>query len=127
DCPCPYALWELGTPLRSRAEPLLKGHDVESIDELPNRLTGWIFSNEFFDALPVHRVVHRAGVLKEIYVKEHFEEIEGELQEPLDAPLEEGQLADINLEARHWIRRIAESVEHGDHLAIDYDYLRDES
>src|SRR6185295_3677986 len=85
-----------------------------------------IFSNEFFDALPVHRIVRRGAALKEIYVTEDFEEIEGDLQQPLDAPLADGQLADINLEARQWIRRISASMACGYHLAIDYGYLRDE-
>jgi len=125
-CRFPYVILERSPAMRSRQEQLLKGYNVEWIDELPTRLTGCIFSNEFFDALPLHRVVHRAGVLKEIYVNENFEEIEGELQEPIEAPLKEGQIADINLEARHWIRRIAASLEHGYHLAIDYGYLRDE-
>src|SRR5439155_20922506 len=93
---------------------------------LPNGITGCIFSNEFFDALPVHRVVRRGRVLKEIYVTEDFEEIEADLQEPIEAPLAEGQFADINLEARSWIRRIGESLDAGYHLAIDYGYLRDE-
>ena len=43
-----------------------------------------------------------------------------------DAPLGEGHIADINLEAGHWIRRIAASLDRGYHLAIDYGYLRDE-
>src|SRR5207244_8721497 len=49
-------------------------------------------------------------------------------QQALDhkPPLQDGQIADINLKARQWIRRIAASLEHGYHLAIDYGYLRDE-
>ena len=45
---------------------------------LPANLTGCIFSNEFFDALPVHRFVGRSGGVKEIYVGPNFEEIEGD-------------------------------------------------
>ena len=121
-----YMILERSPAMRERQRELLKDYDVTWIDELPNRLTGCIFSNEFFDVLPVHRVVRRGGVLKEIYVNEDFEEIEGELQEPLDAPLAEGQTAEINLEARRWVRRIAASLDRGYHIAIDYGYLRDE-
>jgi SAM-dependent MidA family methyltransferase len=64
--------------------------------------------------------------LKEIYVTENFEEIEGPLQEPIEAPLMEGQITEINLEARQWISRIAASLDRGYHLAIDYGYLHDE-
>jgi SAM-dependent MidA family methyltransferase len=122
----PYMILERSSGMRLRQEQLLREYGVTWIDELPAALTGCIFSNEFFDALPVRRVVRRGGVLKEIYVTENFQQIEGPLQEPIDAPLAEGQLADINLEARQWIRRIAQSLDHGFHLAIDYGYLRDE-
>jgi SAM-dependent MidA family methyltransferase len=122
----PYMILERSPAMRRRQEELLAEHNVTWIDELPSGVTGCIFSNEFFDALPVHRVVRRGGALKEIYVTENFEEIEGELQEPIEAPLAEGQTADINLEARKWIRDIAASLDHGYHLAIDYGYLRNE-
>ena len=125
-CRLPYLILERSPAMRARQEQLLKNHDVEWVNELPIGLTGCIFSNEFFDALPVHRVVRRAGVLKEIYVDADFAEIEGELQEQINAPLGEGHIADINLEAGHWIRRIAASLDRGYHLAIDYGYLRDE-
>src|SRR5262249_9191682 len=82
--------------------------------------------NEFFDALPVHRVVRRSGALREIYVGPNFEEIEGELQRPFDAPVREGFTAEINLEARGWMRQIAASLDRGYHLAIDYGYLADQ-
>jgi SAM-dependent MidA family methyltransferase len=122
----PYLILERSPAMRRRQEQVLSGKNVTWIDELPKGITGCIFSNEFFDALPVHRVVRRGGVLREIYVTQDFEEIEGELQESIDVPLAEGQTADINLEARMWIRRIADSLDSGYHLAIDYGYLRDE-
>jgi SAM-dependent MidA family methyltransferase len=122
----PYMILERSPAMRHRQEQLLADYDVRWIDELPQAITGCILSNEFFDALPVRRVVRRGGELREIFVTEDFEEIEGDLQEPLEAPLEEGQSADINLEARKWIRRIAVSLDRGYHLAIDYGYLRDE-
>jgi SAM-dependent MidA family methyltransferase len=117
---------ERSPAMRRRQEQQLAGFDVTWIDELPKGLTGCIFSNEFFDALPVHRIVRRSGVLREIYVTEEFQEVEGELQEPLDVPLAEGQTADINLDARRWIRSIAASLDRGYHLAIDYGYINRE-
>jgi SAM-dependent MidA family methyltransferase len=41
-------------------------------------------------------------------------------------PVAEGQIADISLEAREWIRKIAASLNRGYHLAIDYGYLNRE-
>ena len=137
----PYMILERSPSMRLRQQEVLKDFDVRWIDELPHGLTGCIFSNEFFDALPVHRVVWRDGILKEIYVTENFEEIEGELQPSVGSvfssgsalsrslkyrPLQEGHITEINLEACEWIRRIARSLDRGYHVAIDYGYLRDE-
>ena len=127
----PYMILERSPSMRLRQQEVLKDFDVRWIDELPHSLTGCIFSNEFFDALPVHRVVWRDGILKEIYVTENFEEIEGELQLSAGAvkyrpPLQEGHTTEINLEACEWIRRIARSLDRGYHVAIDYGYLRDD-
>ena len=144
----PYMILERSPAMRLRQQEVLKNFDVRWIDELPHGLTGCIFSNEFFDALPVHRVVWRDGILKEIYVTEDFEEVERELQPSLGTlykrpnsprsasavarslkyrpPLQQGHTTEINLEACEWIRRIARSLDRGFHVAIDYGYLRDE-
>jgi SAM-dependent MidA family methyltransferase len=108
--------------MRDRQRENLQGVDVTWLEELPREVVGCIFSNEFFDALPVRKIVRRGGKLREIYVTEDFSEVEGELQEPLDLPLAEGQLADISTDARRWIARIAQSLKRGYHLAIDYGY-----
>ncbi len=132
-CRFPYLILERSPAMRARQEVLLRDFDVRWIDELPRGLTGCIFSNEFFDALPVHRFVRRGGALWEIYVNENFEEIEvsavGALYERPGGhrrPLHEGQHIELNLEARQWVRRIAASLDRGYHLAIDYGYLADE-
>jgi len=122
----PYRILERSAAMRERQRHALAGYDVKWIDELPIEFTGCVFSNEFFDALPVHRIVRRNGSLREIYVawdNGPFTEVEGELQSPCDAPVAEGCIADINLEARDWIGRIAASLNRGFHLAIDYGYL----
>ncbi len=125
-CRFPYFILERSPAMRDRQRELLRGYDVQWIDRLPPSVTGCIFSNEFFDALPVHRVVRSGGVLREIYVTENFEEIEGPLQVEIDVPVAEGQVTEVCLEARGWIRDIAASLDRGYHLAIDYGYLRDE-
>src|SRR5262249_15873511 len=134
-----YMILERSPAMRRRQQEILEDYDVSWIDELPSGITGCIFSNEFFDALPLHRVVCRGGSLKEIYVTEDFEEIERDLQPPVAAdffqgcalsrlrfadrrPLQEGQTTEINLEARSWIRRIAAALDRGYHIAIDYGY-----
>ncbi len=131
--PFDYQILERSPAMRRRQQELLQDYNVTWIDELRRDVTGCIFSNEFFDALPVHRVVRRGGVLKEIYVTENFEEIEGDLQPQLSRlpshalpSLAEGQTAEINIEAVQWMRQIAASLRRGYHVAIDYGYKRDE-
>src|SRR5262245_21896242 len=55
--PFRYLILERSVAMRDRQKALLKGFDVQWIDELPKSISGCIFSNEFFDALSVHRVV----------------------------------------------------------------------
>jgi SAM-dependent MidA family methyltransferase len=62
--------------------------------------------------------------VREIFVDENFAEVEGEPGVHVELALDEGQIADINLEARSWLARIARSLQRGFHLAIDYGYLR---
>ncbi len=106
-------------------------------NSLPERMCGVVFSNEFFDALPVECGVWRAGELRELRVgrnNDRFVWVEGgrARDEVADyvrryfPPLEEGAAVEMNLEALDWIRRIANSLEAGFHLAIDYGYTRRE-
>jgi len=118
----PYRILERSAAMRERQRDNLRGLNVEWIDELPARLTGCIFSNEFFDALPVRRIVRRDGVLREIYVTAEFTEVEQDLQSGPDLPIAEGQLVDVSTDAVSWIRKIAASLDRGYHLAIDYGY-----
>jgi SAM-dependent MidA family methyltransferase len=50
------------------AAPDLKYRVVETADPFPDSITGVVFSNEFLDALPVHRVRVQGGEWKEVYV-----------------------------------------------------------
>jgi SAM-dependent MidA family methyltransferase len=118
----PYRIVERSLAMRERQRENLRGLDVDWLEDLPGAVTGCIFSNEFFDALPVRRIVRRNAMLREIYVTGEFTEVEGDLQEQLDIPISEGQLADISTDARRWIRRIGASLARGYHLAIDYGY-----
>jgi SAM-dependent MidA family methyltransferase len=94
---------------------------------------GVVFSNEFFDALPVHSVEKRNGSLVEHYVEpegEKFRFVEGpvsdrRLGEYLDryAPgLADSQRIEVNLAALDWLERVAATLERGYVLTIDYGY-----
>lgn len=96
-------------------------------------ITGMIFSNEFFDALPVHRIIKSGETLKEIHLGvkgDNFEEIELPLSDPrlLDflakenIELADGQIADISLEWEVWAKKLATKLEKGIMMTIDYGY-----
>lgn len=57
---------------------------VEVGEDPPDGIQGVVFSNEFFDALPVHRVRARGSEIREIHVlvDEKISELEGEVTDP---------------------------------------------
>ncbi len=100
---------------------------------LPERVTGVVISNEFFDALPVH-LVRRDG---ETFVEQYVAYEDGALRfidGPPSAPAIEayfarlglqpgdGALAEVGLAASEAMRTLASSVERGYVLSIDYGY-----
>lgn len=91
-----------------------------------------VFSNELLDALPVHLVRLRAGLLRERFVATdeggNFIFVEGEPSTPLLAAyferagvtLAEGQAAEVNLEAGEWVALAARVVGRGFVVTVDY-------
>ena len=101
--------------------------------EWPRQFTGVVFSNEFFDALPVQVAVRRRKEFRELSVgwrEGRFAWVEGSPLggEPAEylaryaADLEEGGWIEINLAALGWLDEIAARLERGWVLAIDYGY-----
>jgi SAM-dependent MidA family methyltransferase len=101
--------------------------------ELPERFRGVVFSNEFFDALPVHvaKVIH--GEIREMLVgleEEQFVCVTGpkarpELEAYFSAYLpyrEEGRILEAGLDAIRWMEAISASLESGFVLTVDYGY-----
>ncbi len=139
--PPEFTVVELGAG-RREMEPSLSAFRYLPIEvgggELPERITGVVFSNEFFDALPVDRIRWRDGALFEMLVDwngERFTWREGERAgEPAQEyaaryllPLEEGATVEVNFEALNWIEKIARALDHGFHFTIDYGYERREA
>lgn len=96
-----------------------------------DRIHGCVLSNEFVDALPVHRLKVKNKVLKEIYVSYNdsgFFEIDDEVSpdvskryiETFQMQLSEGQECEINLVAAEWLRHVSEKLRKGFVLTIDY-------
>lgn len=126
----PGRLAEHTTSLRAH---IAKGH-LESTDGLPGNIPqGCIFSNELFDALPVHRVICRGDELQEVFVGVADGRLVEEMR-PLSTraiaeyfarqgvKLAEGQMAEAGVEACRWIAEAGSSLGQGFVLTVDYGY-----
>jgi SAM-dependent MidA family methyltransferase len=138
--PADFTVVELGAGRREMAEAFREWRYVPvDVDggEMPARFRGVVFSNEFFDALPVDVAVYRDGAFHEQLVGfdgTHFFWHEGgpvraEVEDYLRRyfpPAEEGRWYETNLDALAWMKRIAGALEAGRMIAIDYGYRRAE-
>lgn len=104
------------------AAPQLRYRIVEVGEELPEKITGCVFSNEFLDALPVHRVCGQ----QEVYVNADFREELGPLSDPRLPRLPEGYRSEFNLRALDWLQELAKRLQRGYVLTIDYGFERAE-
>ena len=115
----------------SHAHRVEGAHHIVS-DGIPLRgITGCILSNEYLDAMPVHRVTMEDGGLRELYVGVGGGELVEVVGEPstgllrerfdgLGVTLDKGQYAEINLGLDDLTRSLAESLDSGYVLSIDY-------
>ncbi|MEK6634835.1 MAG: SAM-dependent methyltransferase [Planctomycetota bacterium] len=92
---------------------------------------GCFLSNEFVDALPVHRLKAKNKVLKEMYVSYNnsgFFEIEDDVSThefkeylgTLRIYLKEDQECEINLDAAKWLGYVSDKLHKGFVITIDY-------
>jgi SAM-dependent MidA family methyltransferase len=103
---------------------------AESIGDVAH--DGIVFSNELFDALPLHCVRMSGGRLRELCVgldaDGNFEWIEREPSTPrlvehfarFGVELSEGQCAEVNLAAEDFVRRFASLITRGFVVTVDY-------
>lgn len=106
---------------------------VHTLSEIPRYPFAILYSNELVDAFPVYRVQKKNGKLREIHVqwnpqKSRFQEvlrtkITPELKEfasYYESKLMEGQICEVNLDARQWLKEIDEWLNQGYLFTIDY-------
>jgi SAM-dependent MidA family methyltransferase len=135
-----YTIVEHSEEAAERQRRLLSAEGLDSHADwtlqLPGAVDGCILSNELLDAMPVHRVAVRDGLLREIYVTwddghftEELRDPSGEIAAYFDAlgllP-GEGCVAEVNLEAPRWMREAAASLTRGFLLTLDYGYEAEE-
>ncbi|MDE3168133.1 MAG: SAM-dependent methyltransferase [Acidobacteriota bacterium] len=105
--------------------------------EMPERFRGVVFSNEFFDALPVRAVEYTGGAFRELLVTfegESFHWTAGGAVDPAAEryltrffpPPEEGRRYEVP-DLEPWVKRIAGGLSEGWVLTIDYGFTREES
>jgi len=139
--PADFTVVELGAGRREMAPHFAEWRyiavDVDA-GELPADFTGVVFSNEFFDALPVEAVIFREGAYHEQLVDLRDgrfvwhtgaavpEESADYLRRYFVTP-EEGRWCEINRDALRWTERIARSLRAGFVFTVDYGYTRAES
>lgn len=133
-----YHMVEMSPVIIERQRELLFPHKEKVAWHQPDQMsemymTGCFVSNELVDAFPVHRVVMEGGALKEISVdldNGGLREVTGDPSTPelegyfqrLGIALIEGQGAEVNLEAFRWLQGVANGLERGFVVTIDYGY-----
>ncbi len=131
-----YVLDEASAHSRYRAGQLLAkfGTQVQlkRLNDLANLNPGVIFSNELFDAFPVHRVTTQNGTLREFFVDA---DEQGSFTWTLGVPatprladyftrpgirLGEGRVVEVSLDLEDWFREAADKLTAGFLVTVDY-------
>jgi SAM-dependent MidA family methyltransferase len=132
-----YYLIEISSQRRDEARRRLSRFRgvrvVESLEAFEHvaGVEGVVFSNEFFDALPVHRVVGTAGGIQELFVTETkgwLGEVPGEPSTPrlaealseVGVTLAPGQEGEVCLAAEAVLDRVDAILSRGFLLTVDY-------
>jgi len=136
-----YRILELSNALRARQSETLQTRAphlmsrIEWLDRLPaSGIRGIVFGNELLDALPVERFrVHAGGVVRLGVGLDGNEFVwrelpaEADIRQRLAAlALPPGYESEIGFAAEGWVRSLAEKLEAGAMLLIDYGFPRAE-
>lgn len=120
--------------LSTHSGKLIWSANLSEIDKCDNAI---VLSNEFFDALPFHRVIFKDQRPYEIYVQtgeNGFSESISDLScekiyqyiEKLNLVFEENQQIEVNLNYRDVIQQISKVIDKGLIVTFDYGYLKEE-
>jgi SAM-dependent MidA family methyltransferase len=128
-----YHLVEVSAAAREEASERVAEFGDHVSFEAPSRIgRGIYFSNELLDAFPVHRLVHDDEGLAELYVgvdaDGNFVWFVGPLSTPMlddfcreySVELENKQIVEVNLEIDSWMAGVAEQLDAGYLITVDY-------
>jgi SAM-dependent MidA family methyltransferase len=144
--PARYLILDISADLRQRQRETLAGavpHLLERVcwlDRLPDSLVGVVVANEVLDAMPVERFVVRGGSLLALDVawrSGRFEWVESPAAAGLRDQIEriraeagaqwpDGYCSELNAGLEPWLSSVADSLERGVALFIDYGLPRRE-
>jgi SAM-dependent MidA family methyltransferase len=105
---------------------------VDALERVPSQsVIGLFLSNELVDSFPVHRVQVTAKGIEELWVDYRSGRFVECLGKPstdalvhylgqVSADWQEGYRAEVNLQASKWIKQVAQRLDHGFLLTIDY-------
>lgn len=139
--PAQYRILEVSPDLQQRQRALFAAEAPHLLDrlvwlaQLPAQFSGLMLANEVLDAMPVHLVHWRAGAVFERGVVCRDDEFAWQEQLLSAGPLWQAAkalnpgpdyLSEINLAAPAWIGSLAQCLQHGVILCIDYGFPRAE-
>lgn len=147
--PGKYFILEISAELRQRQQMLLANkaphlmHLIEWLEQLPTQFNGTILANEVLDAMPVHIVTWHKDALFERGVtwqndqfawqdrpiqNEELRKAAGQLIPQINPnnDLNHPYVSEINLAATYFIRSLANILQQGVILLIDYGFGRSE-
>lgn len=145
--PKEYWILELSADLRQRQKQTIEEIAPELIDkvkwlnELPESFSGVVLANELLDAMPVQLFQKKENDINEVNVvwrnerfsfqlKSSFDERlivrTKEIESQLGVDFTAGYISEINFAAEDWIKSIAEQLQSGVVILIDYGFPRHE-
>lgn len=145
--PKEYWILELSADLRQRQKLTIEEIAPELIDKvkwldaLPDKFSGVIIANELLDAMPVQLFQKKENDINEVNVTWRDDKFAFQLQSSFDERLIEriknieaelgqefntGYVSEINFAAEDWLKSIAERLQRGVIVLVDYGFPRHE-
>ncbi len=145
--PKEYWILELSADLRERQKKTIEENvpefigNIKWLDELPEKFSGVVLANELLDAMPVQLFQKTENDINDVNVTWLNDKFEFQLTSSFDARLisrvkdieaelnrefNAGYISEINFAAEDWIKSIAERLQQGIIVLLDYGFPRHE-